>query len=86
MHVYRNTRYEMLMWHKKGEQRMIETSWVERVRIGCTVSFRIRSLHKYPVTVTVTVTVTFSLPHKESILGPIIVTPESILILSWDTG
>ncbi len=30
MHVYRNRKYEqeivMLMWHKKGEQRMIETS------------------------------------------------------------
>ncbi len=30
MHVYRNRRYEeeivMLLWHKKGEQRMIETS------------------------------------------------------------
>ncbi len=30
MHVYRNRRHEeeivMLMWHKKGEQRMIETS------------------------------------------------------------
>jgi hypothetical protein len=29
MHVYRNRRYVeeivMLMWHKKGEQRMIET-------------------------------------------------------------
>ena len=29
MHVYRNRRYEeeivMLIWHKKGEQRMIET-------------------------------------------------------------
>ncbi len=29
MHVYRNRRYEeeivMLTWHKKGEQRMIET-------------------------------------------------------------
>jgi hypothetical protein len=30
MHVYRNRRYEeeivMLMWHKEGEQRMVETS------------------------------------------------------------
>jgi hypothetical protein len=30
MHVYRNRKYEeeivILMWHKKGEQRMIETS------------------------------------------------------------
>jgi hypothetical protein len=30
MHVYRNKRYEeeivMLMWHKEGEQRMVETS------------------------------------------------------------
>ncbi len=29
MHVYRNREYEeeivMLMWHKKGEQRMVET-------------------------------------------------------------
>jgi hypothetical protein len=29
MHVYRNRRYEeeivMLIWHKKGEQRMIQT-------------------------------------------------------------
>ncbi len=30
MHVYRNRRYEeeivMLMWHKEGEHRMVETS------------------------------------------------------------
>jgi hypothetical protein len=29
MHVYRNRRYEeeiVLMWHKEGEQRMVETS------------------------------------------------------------
>jgi hypothetical protein len=30
MHVYRNRRYEeeigMLMWHREGEQRMVETS------------------------------------------------------------
>ncbi len=30
MHVYRNRRYEeelvMLMWHKEGQQRMVETS------------------------------------------------------------
>jgi hypothetical protein len=30
MHVYRNRRYEeeivILMWHKKGEQRLIKTS------------------------------------------------------------
>jgi hypothetical protein len=38
MHVHRNRRYEeeivMLMWHKKGEQRMIENSQTENTDTG----------------------------------------------------
>jgi hypothetical protein len=46
MHVYRNRRYEdeivMLMWHKKGEQRMIETS-KQKIHTGTSQDHRKRN-------------------------------------------
>jgi hypothetical protein len=44
MHVYRNRRYEeemvMLIWHKKGEQRMIETHTTENTDTGTSQDHR----------------------------------------------
>jgi hypothetical protein len=46
MHVYRNRRYKeeivMLMWHKKGEQRMIETS-IQETHTGTSQDHRKRN-------------------------------------------
>jgi hypothetical protein len=63
MHVYRNRRYEeeivMLMWHKKGEQRMVEVELANRKHRYRHITRSQKAQHKYTVTVTVTVNTAF---------------------------